>query len=115
VRGYLLDENLPERLILPSSHPVHHARDLGASLTDSGLWAVARQERLVIVSKDADFAERIIISSPPPWVIHLRIGNMRLTEFRAFILKVWPQIEPLLSAHKLINLYRDRIEAISDL
>lgn len=113
MRGYLLDENLPDRLPLPTSQPVFHARDLGASLTDSDLWALARRERWAIVSKDADFAERIVAAGPPPWVIHLRIGNLRLAEFRAFVARVWPRVEALLPAHKLINVYRDRIEAVS--
>ena len=113
MRGYLLDENLPDRLPLPSSQPVYHARDLGASLTDSELWALAQREHWAIVSKDADFAERIVIASPPPWVIHLRIGNLRLAEFRSFVARVWPQVEALLPAHKLINVYQGRIEAVS--
>lgn len=114
MRDYLLDENLPGRLPLPSSQPIYHARELGQRLTDSSLWTLAQQEHWVIVSKDADFAERILITSPPPWVIHLRIGNLHLAEFQAFVLHVWPQIEALLPAHKLINVYRDRIEAVSE-
>jgi predicted nuclease of predicted toxin-antitoxin system len=113
VRGYLLDENLPGRLPLPSGQPVYHARDLGARLTDSELWALAQREHWAIVSKDADFAERIVIASPPPWVIHLRFGNLRLAEFRSFVARAWPQVEALLPAHKLINVYQDRIEAVS--
>jgi hypothetical protein len=31
---------------------------------------------LVIVSKDADFSNRIITSAPPPWVAHLRFGKL---------------------------------------
>ena len=114
MRGYLLDENLPDQLSLPTRHPIHHARDLGAQLTDSELWAIARQERWAIVSKDADFADRIMLASPPPWIVHLRVGNLRLTEFRAFVARVWPQVETLLPASKLINVYQDRIEAIAE-
>ena len=30
----------------------------------------------------------------------------------AFPARVWPQIEALLPAHKLVNVYLDRIEAV---
>jgi predicted nuclease of predicted toxin-antitoxin system len=53
-----------------------------------------------------------MLSSPPPWVVHLRIGNLRKREFHTFLSTVWPSIEGLLPAHKLINIYRDRIEAV---
>ncbi|HEX5502483.1 MAG TPA: DUF5615 family PIN-like protein [Thermomicrobiales bacterium] len=109
-----MDENLPDRLIPPTSRPVHHARELGTSLTDSALWAAARREHWAIVSKDADFAARIAATNPPPWVVHLRIGNLRLAEFAAFVVQIWPQVEAMLPAHKLVNVYRDRIEAMSD-
>lgn len=114
MRGYLLDENLPDRLPISSTYPIYHVRALGMCQTDSDLWAVARREHWVIVSKDADFAERVMMVSPPPWVVHLRIGNLRLAEFRAFVGRVWPRVEGLLPANKLINVYHDHIEAIGE-
>lgn len=82
MRGYLLDENLPGRLLLTTQWPIFHARELGPSLTDSQIWILAAQREWAIVSKDSDFAERILVTTPPPWVIHLRVGNLRLAEFR---------------------------------
>jgi predicted nuclease of predicted toxin-antitoxin system len=67
---------------------------------------------LVIVSKDADFSERIIMQSPPPWVVHLRFGNLRRKEFHALLARVWPQVEAFLKTHKLGNVYADRLEGI---
>ena len=58
------------------------------------------------------FSDRILVSQPPPWVVHLRIGNLRRADFHAFLARVWPQIEALLPAHKLVNVYLDRIEAV---
>lgn len=114
MRGYLLDENLPGRLLPTTQWPIFHAREFGPSLTDSQLWTIATQHELAIVSKDADFAERILVITPPPWVIHLRVGNLRLAEFKETIAHLWPQVETLLPRYKLINVYRDRIEAVSD-
>ena len=113
MNAYLFDENLPARITFTPRLPVIHCSSLGTSLSDTHLWEHTRQNSCVIVSKDADFSNRIILSSPPPWFVHLRIGNMRKRDFHALLARVWPDIEQLLPAHKLINVYQDRIEAVS--
>ncbi len=113
VKGFLLDENLPMRLTFSPSLPVSHARDFGENPTDSELWNIAGYHELVIVTKDADFSDRILVGNPPPWIVHLRSGNMRRTEFHHFLATVWPQVESLLPAHKLVCVYADRIEAFA--
>jgi predicted nuclease of predicted toxin-antitoxin system len=61
-----------------------------------------------------DFSARIMLSTPPPWVVHLRVGNMRLAEFHAWLAAAWPQVERLLPAHKLLSVYADRIESVRE-
>lgn len=77
LKGYLLDENLPTRLRFTIDLPVLHSRDLDKSLNDETLWDYAKQEQLAIISKDTDFLHRMLMSEPPPKVVHLRFGNMR--------------------------------------
>lgn len=113
VKGFLLDENLPTRITFTPSLPVCHALDVGDHPTDSELWTEARNQELVIVTKDADFSDRILVSLPPPWIVHLRFGNMRRAEFHRFLASVWPQVESLLPANKLICVYADRIESFA--
>jgi predicted nuclease of predicted toxin-antitoxin system len=110
VKGFFLDENLPYRLRFEPSLPFSHSNSLGTQPTDAEIWEHARNNHLVIVTKDADFSERILVSEPPPWVIHLRIGNLRRKDFHAFLEQIWPRLEGYLPAHKLINVYLDRIE-----
>jgi predicted nuclease of predicted toxin-antitoxin system len=69
---------------------------LGRRVNDAAVWNHALANELVIVSKDGDFSERILLAQPPPWVVHLRIGNMRPWDFRAFLPRAWPQIESLI-------------------
>ncbi|WP_424952391.1 DUF5615 family PIN-like protein [Deinococcus sp.] len=46
---------------------VVHTSDLGTSLDDLELWQYARKHRLVIVTKDADFSDRVMnIDVSPP-------------------------------------------------
>ena len=113
MNGFLLDENLPHRFRFQPSLPIHHATDLGANPTDGDLWNYAKANDLVIVTKDADFSDRIMLAEPPPRIIHLRFGNLRRTDYHTFLAKIWPRLEVLSPTHKLINVYLDRIEAVS--
>lgn len=80
---------------------------------DESIWNYAKQNDLVIVTKDADFSDRMLLASSPPRVVHLRFGNMRLREFHEHLANVWPQVEVLLQTNKLINVYRNSIEAVA--
>jgi len=113
VKGFLLDENIPERLTFHPSLPVGVARvALGSGASDNVLWEYAKEAEYVIVTKDTDFSDRILLDNPPPRVIHLRFGNMQRRAFHQLLAKVWGRIEILLREHKLICVYEDRIEAI---
>ncbi|MEL6488760.1 MAG: DUF5615 family PIN-like protein [Cyanobacteria bacterium J06634_6] len=112
MNGFIFDENLPVNVQFTPSLPVTHVTNLGNSLSDEAIWEYAKAHNLVIVTKDTDFSDRIIISNPPPRVVHLRFGNMRKRDFHSFLSDVWPQIENLLVNHKLVNVYLAKIEAI---
>ena len=113
MKGYLLDENLPGRLTVQTRLPLLSSVELaGRMATDETLWEMARRKELVLVTKDADFSERMLISEPPPWIVHLRFGNLRRRDFYRVLEQLWPRVEALLPEHKLINVFRDRIEAV---
>jgi len=109
---FLIDVNLPYRFSLWAEHDCLHMRDLGEHWSDSEIWRHAREQDLVIVSKDADFSDRALISHPPPRVVHIRYGNMKMRDFHALIGRHWPTILALCPSHRLIRVYEDRIEAI---
>jgi predicted nuclease of predicted toxin-antitoxin system len=112
VKGFLFDENLPINIQFSPSLPLEYVTDLVVSLSDTEIWEYAKINDLVIVTKDADFSDRIIISNPPPRVVHLRFGNMRKKDFHAFLERVWPRIELLIKNHKLVNVYLNSLESI---
>ena len=114
MKGILFDENVPKNVSFKPHLPTFHATNLGISCSDTDIWRYARENRLVIVTKDTDFSNRIMLSSPPPWIVHLRFGNMRRNQFHLLFARLWPQIEHLLPHHKLINVFQNRIEAIGD-
>lgn len=109
---FLIDANLPYRFSLWANDACIHARDLGEDWSDSEIWAYARAQNLIIVSKDADCSDRILVSKPPPRVIHIRFGNMKMRDFHGLIRRQWPHIVALAHQHRLVTVYRNRIEAI---
>lgn len=113
MNGFLVDENVPARFTFAPSYPVVPAPGvLSKGASDAELWNLARERELAIVTKDADFADRILVGTPPPWIVHLRFGNLRRRDYHALLARLWPRIEALLPAHKLIAVYEDRIEAV---
>lgn len=113
MKGILLDENMPGRLRIPTDLPVIHVASLGESSTDREIWLFAKAHDLAILTKDADFAFMIASDNPPPRIVHLRVGNMRLQELKNHLQLWWPKVEKTLNWAKLINLYSDRMEIYS--
>jgi predicted nuclease of predicted toxin-antitoxin system len=80
----LFDENLSPRLAAafqneyPGSTHVHLA-GLG-SAPDDEVWRYARDNGFTIVTKDADYQERSLLSGYPPKVIWVRRGNVSAEE-----------------------------------
>ncbi|HEY8751819.1 MAG TPA: hypothetical protein VIM11_27810 [Tepidisphaeraceae bacterium] len=54
------------------------------------------------------------VSAPPPWVVRLAFGNLRLRDYHPVLARAWPRIEALLPAHKLLIVHADRIESVKD-
>ena len=109
---FLIDVNLPYRFSLWSGEDCVHMRDIGETWTDTQIWQYALERDMIIVSKDTDFSDRAMISVPPPRVMHLRFGNMRMRDFHALISSLWPSIVGLSATNKLVRVYQDRIEAV---
>lgn len=85
----LFDENLSPRLAgafqsdYPGSTHVHLV-GLG-SAPDDDVWHYARDNGFTIVTKDADYHERSLITGYPPKVIWVRSGNVNTVEIEASI------------------------------
>jgi len=75
----LLDQNLSFRLVelfLSRFSGSRHVRDFGLTGDDDErMWALAKTEGLVIVTKDNDFLARALVRGHPPQVIQVCLGN----------------------------------------
>ena len=112
MKKYLVDANLPLKIKAWQTDEFEFVNQINDEWTDSEVWDYAKQNSLTIVSKDSDFSHRIIVSNPPPKIIHIKIGNMKLKDFNSAIEKLWTTAQKLSESHKLVNVFIDRIEAV---
>lgn len=106
----LFDENLSPRLAerlqvrFPGSS---HVQDcgLGASPDDS-IWAFARDNAFVIVSKDSDFHDLSVLRGAPPRVIWLRAGNCSTTQIQNLLERASSAIEEFESSDDVALILR---------
>ena len=112
MKRYIIDANLPYYFSLWRGEAYEHVIDIDPHMKDSAIWLYAKEHRLTIVTKDADFSDRILLNTPPPRVIHIRLGNMKLKAFRQAIGSIWEDVRAMSDEYKLVNVYADKIEGI---
>jgi predicted nuclease of predicted toxin-antitoxin system len=93
----LFDENLSHKLaqrlsdIFPDSL---HVRDVGLKAADDpAVWEYAKENGLVIVSKDVDMHNRSFIFGFPPKVVWVRLGNCSTTDIENLLRRKFSLIE----------------------
>lgn len=109
---FLIDVNLPYYFSIWNSDEYIHQKDIDDEWTDEQIWNYAKTNNLTIITKDSDFSNKIVLREPPPKVIHLRIGNMKMKEFFETVSKLWADVVQLNEEFKLVNVFKDRIESL---
>ena len=75
----LFDENLSHKLVrlLADLFPDSiHVRDVGLKAAgDPSVWEYAKNNDLMLVSKDSDMHQRSFVFGSPPKVVWVRLGN----------------------------------------
>ena len=76
---FLFDQNLSRALVAKHSDLFPESAHVSAiDLAESGdalVWDRAKQDGLVIVTKDSDFHPRAFLYGAPPKVVWIRLGN----------------------------------------
>lgn len=109
---FLIDVNLPYYFSLWHGSDYLHLKDIDDTLPDSQVWIFAKERGLTIVSKDSDFSDRAMLEPPPPRVIHIRFGNMRMRDFHRKLTQLWPDICDMSERYRLVQVFEDRLEGI---
>ena len=93
----LFDQNLSPRLaaLLADLYAGSvHVRERGLqSADDEVVWALARSDGFMIVSKDEDFHQRSLVIGHPPKVIWIRLGNCSTDEIADLLRRRFEEIQ----------------------
>ena len=57
--------------------------------------------------------DRLLVHGAPPKVIWVRLGNVRKNALIELLLSRWPAMQLLLETNDLVEVYHDRLEALS--
>jgi predicted nuclease of predicted toxin-antitoxin system len=112
MKRFLVDENLPRTLQLEEEDHFVFVVDFRRQMSDTEIWEYAIQNDYIIITKDTDFYDRMVINGPPPKVIWIRIGNTRRRRLEEIIKRSWNKVIPAIEKFDLIEVYEDKIEGI---
>lgn len=109
---YLIDVNLPSRFSVWAGDEYEHVIHINDELKDSEIWQYAKEKNMTIVTKDTDFSDMIMMNTPPPRVIHIKLGNMKMKDFHQKISNIWSDVCCMSEEYKLVRVYENKIEGI---
>ncbi len=105
--NFIVDNQLPPALVgwlRQKGHEASHVFPLGLSeVDDAHIWRLAERDSAVVVTKDADFAERRLHAALGPTILWLRIGNTTTSELFAVLTRAWPEVELRLSRDAVVE------------
>lgn len=109
---FLIDENLPYQLGQILRINSLHATRVSDQPTDTELWNYAKDNDLIIFTKDTDFFDRLLLNGPPPKVIWVRLGNIRKQDLIETLVRRWHDITRLIANHDLVQVHPSIIETM---
>jgi predicted nuclease of predicted toxin-antitoxin system len=109
---FIVDANLPFRILKWQNDLFEHVLNINPLWNDQEIWRYAKANNLIIITKDKDFRLMQIMQGSPPKIIHIKFGNLKLSEFEEVINTCWAQVAELIKTHSVINIYQNTIEAI---
>ena len=93
---FVIDAQLPPVLanaLREAGHDAQAVRELGLrEAEDSDIWDYALSHQAAILTKDQDFAERLMSSRSAPVIVWLRIGNTSNRVLISWLLSLWPEV-----------------------
>jgi predicted nuclease of predicted toxin-antitoxin system len=108
----LIDENLPHQLGQILRINSLHATRISEQPTDTELWNYAKENKLILLTKDTDFFDRLLLIGPPPKVIWIRLGNLRKQQLVDTLVQRWPDISRLIADHDMVQVHPSHNETM---
>ncbi|MCY4016129.1 MAG: DUF5615 family PIN-like protein [Gammaproteobacteria bacterium] len=111
---FLIDAQLPRRLaywLSEIGHDVVHTSELpwGNRTDDSHILDLSLREQRIVVTKDADFVDSLILRQSPHKLLLISTGNIRNTELLELFNKNIEGIERVLETCTFAELNQDRL------
>ena len=115
---FLVDAILPPHLcrwLRTHGHDAEHLADKDLlRATDTEIWDLGRDQRVIILSKDVDFYDRSLLFGAPPQVLHIAVGNCSNSQLLHVLDSQWSNIAAALSSgSKLVSVTQQKIEVFS--
>lgn len=106
---FLVDAQLPRRLseaLKSAGHDSVHTLDLpnGNKTTDREINTMSIEEQRIVISKDSDFVESLLVSEKPYKLLYLATGNITNRVLQQLLEKNMAEIEKALENHRLVEL-----------
>lgn len=106
---FIIDAQLPPALarwLTQAGHEAYHVEELGLrNAEDNSVWQRALALDAAIVTKDDDFASRVVHGQPTPVIVWLRIGNCSNRALQAWFGPLLPDVmNQIQQGQKLIEL-----------
>ena len=106
---FIIDAHLPRRLSIALNNAGHdsvHTLDLpnGNTTKDSEINALSLAEERILISKDADFIESLLISDKPFKLLYIATGNISNTALQELLERNITDIETALRDNRFVEL-----------
>ncbi|WP_456391483.1 DUF5615 family PIN-like protein [Nitratifractor sp.] len=113
---FLVDAQLPKHLALylrQEGYDVLHTLELpeGNSTKDSEINRISLEQQRVVVSKDEDFFESILISDKPYKLLMVRTGNITNAELLELLGKNLDRIVKALRESRVVEITQEHLVA----
>lgn len=110
---FLIDVNLPKNFGFFNSDNFEFVIDINGKWPDRDIWDYAKQNHLVIVTKDTDFYHRCLLGNGEVKVIYLKIGNLLLRDLHFYFVRNWEEIISHVENSRLIIATNNAIQVIA--
>ncbi len=108
---FLVDVNLPKNFSFFNNEAFIHQSDIGSDWEDEKIWQYARENNLVILTRDADFYFKCLVDSRVK-VIKFKLGNIRIRELHLFFQMYWTTITDQLDSAQLIQVSASEVKVV---
>lgn len=111
---FLVDAQLPRTLaqgLSQAGHDAVHTSDLasGNSTSDSEISRISMEERRVVITKDADFADSFVRCRKPWKLVVVSTGNLSNIHLRRIFRENLDGLVSLLEEHSHVEIGQDHI------